>query len=89
MNPVHVLEVGTGSAVPVAAVGAVPVQRLGSFNLGVPLFGLQVLRCLIQRASWSTSPVRIAPLGNRDSGHDEVMISGNGSRAVASQRSVR
>jgi DNA-binding NarL/FixJ family response regulator len=28
MNPVHVLEVGTGSAVPVAAVGAVPAQRL-------------------------------------------------------------
>ena len=28
MNPVHMLEAGTGSPVPVAAVGAVPPQRL-------------------------------------------------------------
>ena len=28
MNPVHLLEIGTGSPVPVAAVDAVPAQRL-------------------------------------------------------------
>ena len=43
MNPVHVLEVGTGSAVPVAAVAAVPVQRLPQWQTPIASRPVHVL----------------------------------------------